>query len=157
MGGVAALAAGALLAAPPPTFVLLLSFVRRRLPLASVSQQAGVDFLHAQVPESGIDQCFGRQRKTISDQDRIDCQVRSFVPESWIAIAAATLMAQGTVYDFVGKRCPIRAHVRPMVPRPVRRIREMTLVRMRRSGVIDEASTRTCGRIGIVVFLSMAS
>ncbi len=81
-----------------PTGTRLLGrLLPRRAAIAPFPQQAGVDFFRAQVRESRIDQCSGRQRETISDQDRIDGQIRGLIPESWIAAAAATVMAQGTV------------------------------------------------------------
>jgi hypothetical protein len=58
----------------------------------------------AQTVQRKIDQRSGRERETVSEQNRVDGQVRGFIPEFWIAFAAAAVVSQRAVQDFLSER-----------------------------------------------------
>jgi hypothetical protein len=86
---------------PASNRLLLLCCARS---LASSPQQPGIDFFGAHVRKRRIDQGPRRKRETVSDQNRVDGEVRGFIPESRVAFATAALVAQRAVQDFVGER-----------------------------------------------------
>jgi hypothetical protein len=88
----------------PPASIRLLLRLCCPVFLASPPQQPGVDFFRAQVVEGRIDERASRKDETVSDQNRVDRQVGGFIPESWIAFAAAALVSQRAVQDFMGER-----------------------------------------------------
>ena len=72
--------------------------------LTSSLYQAGVDLFCAKVLESRIDERPGREHETVSEQYRVDGQIRSFIPEPWIPVAPAALVPQRAMQDFMGER-----------------------------------------------------
>jgi hypothetical protein len=86
---------------PPSSIRLLLRF-RCPVFLASPPHQPGVDFFRAQVVEGRIDERASRKDETVSDQNRVDGEIRCFIPKLWIAIPATALVAQRAVQNFMG-------------------------------------------------------
>jgi hypothetical protein len=71
--------------------------LRRRATAASPLQQTRVDLFRTQVIERRIDQRPRRERETVSEQNRVNGEVRGLIPELWVAVAAATLVPQRAV------------------------------------------------------------
>ena len=88
----------------PPASIRLLLRLCCPVFFASPPQQPGVDFFRAQVVEGRIDERASRKDETVSDQNRVDGEVRCYIPKLWIAFPAAALVPQRAVQNLVGKR-----------------------------------------------------
>jgi hypothetical protein len=60
--------------------------------LASSLEQPGIDLFRAQVVECRIDKRPRRKHETVSDQDRVNREIRCYVPKLLVPLAATTLM-----------------------------------------------------------------
>jgi hypothetical protein len=88
----------------PSASIRLLLWLCSYVLLTSSLQQPGVDLFCTQVVKGRINERPSRKHETVPDQNRVDGEVRGYIPKLWIALAAAALVAQRTVHDFMGQR-----------------------------------------------------
>jgi hypothetical protein len=65
-------------------------------------EQPSVDFFRAQILEGGINQRSGKKRESIRNQQWIDSQGCSFIPDARITLASTAVMAKSAMQDLVG-------------------------------------------------------
>ena len=94
-------------------------------------QQTGVDVFRTQVVECRIDKRPFGKTETVSQQNRVDGEIRSLVPELWVALAAVTLVTQRTMSDCIGER--------------FFQLRRLQLIHKRR--VMDDLGTRVVAAV----------